>query len=632
MTTELDAVPIAVTADPIAAQAQGALLRGVDFAAKAVLAVALLGELTAIFANVIARTFFETAFLWTDEVAKLALSTLAFIGGAVAFAHGHHSFIRFVLNALGPRAERVCLVVSDLLVLLIAVVTGTASISLLGSRWVELTPILQIPASWIVAPLSASMLLLIIYTVDCLRRADRATVFVAGSALGLVVVAAFATRTDWLPWFSGDGAIYTALALLFAAIFGGLPVGFALILSTMVYLWTADTVPMVALPQNMVDGTGNFVLLALPFFVFAGLIMERGGISLRLVRFVQALVGHLRGGLFHVMVLSMYLVSGLSGSKTADVAAVGSVMRDMLKREGYSMSEGAAVLAASAAMGETVPPSIAMLVLGSITTLSMAALFIGGLVPAAVIAVCLMVLIYFRSKRTAAQTTQRASLRMMARSGVTALLPLLMPVILFAGILLGVATPTEVSSFAVVYGLFLAIVVYRELNWSSFVQTVIDSALLAGMVLFILAAASGFSWTLTVAQLPQRLVESLHSINNNTALFLAGSIALLIVVGSLLEGLPALIILAPLLLPIAGQIGLSELHFGIVLLIAMGIGAFLPPAGVGFYVACAIVRTDIESASRAMVPYLAVLLIGLFIVAFVPWFTVFLPNAFGFGD
>jgi tripartite ATP-independent transporter DctM subunit len=599
-------------------------------AAKAVLAVALLGELTAIFANAIARTFLATAFLWTDEVAKLSLSTLAFIGGAVAFGHGQHSFVRFVLNVLGPRAERVCLIVCDVAVLVIAAVTAVASISLLQSRWGELTPILQIPASCIVAPLTASMLLLIAYSASRLLMADRSIVVITGAVLAVMLVVAAVLHGNWAPWFSGNAAIYTALTALFVGIFGGLPVGFALIFSTMVYLWISGAVPMVALPQNMVDGTGNFVLLALPFFVFAGLIMERGGISVRLVRFVHALVGHLRGGLLHVMVLSMYLVSGLSGSKTADVAAVGSVMRDMLKRDGYELSEGAAVLAASAAMGETVPPSIGILVLGSITTLSMAALFIGGLVPAAVIAVCLMVLIYIRANRTTPRCS-RAPLRVIAASGVAAILPLMMPVILFAGILLGVATPTEVSSFAVVYGLILAILVYREFDWQTFIRTVIDSALLSGMVLFILAAASGFSWVLTVAQLPQRLVDSLHSINGNTALFLSGSIALLIVIGSLLEGLPALIILAPLLLPIAGQIGISELHYGILLLIAMGIGAFLPPAGVGFYVACAIVRTDIESATRAMVPYLIVLLIGLAIVAFVPWFTVFLPNAFGFG-
>jgi tripartite ATP-independent transporter DctM subunit len=630
MTTDTDAIPDMVTEKTIVARDHGALLRGVDMAAKAVLVIALLGELTAIFANVIARTFFATAFLWTDEVAKLALSTLAFIGGAVAFAQGQHSFVRFILNALGPRFARICLVVCDAVVLLIAAVTALASISLLESRWGELTPILQIPASCIVAPLTASMLLLIVYSFSRLRTADRPTVIATTAVLAAMLIIAVALRGIWAPWFSGDAAILTALALLFVGIFGGLPVGFALILSTMVYLWISGAVPMVALPQNMVDGTGNFVLLALPFFVFAGLIMERGGISLRLVRFVQSLVGHLRGGLLHVMVVSMYLVSGLSGSKTADVAAVGSVMRDMLKRDGYNLSEGAAVLAASAAMGETVPPSIGILVLGSITTLSMAALFLGGIIPAAVIAVCLIVLIYMRASHAAPPPHRRAPFHVMAASGIAAILPLMMPVILFAGILLGVATPTEVSSFAVIYGLVLAILVYREFNWEIFIRTVIDSALLAGMVLFILAAASGFSWVLTVAQLPQRLVNSLHSINNNTALFLSGSIALLIVIGSLLEGLPALIILAPLLLPIAGHIGISELHYGIVLLIAMGVGAFLPPAGVGFYVACAIVHTDIESATRAMMPYLVVLLIGLAIVAFVPWFTVFLPNLFGF--
>jgi tripartite ATP-independent transporter DctM subunit len=631
MTAEPQPAPHAVAAEPTAELAPPRALIGfITAAANAVLAVALLGELATVFANVIARTFFDTAFLWADEIAKLALSTLAFIGGAVAYAANHHTYVRVLLKALGPRRERVCLVASDLLALLIAVITGYSSIFLLQTRWDELTPILQIPASWVVAPLSVSMVLLAIYALDRLTRQNRPTVLAVAAVFAGLLALAVATRPLWTPWFAGDGAIAAALTLFFVTIFCALPIGFALLLSTIAYLWIADTVPMVALPQNMVDGTGNFVLLALPFFIFAGLIMERGGISLRLVQFVHALVGHLRGGLLHVMVMSMYLVSGLSGSKTADVAAVGSVMRDMLRKEGYAAAEGAAVLAASAAMGETVPPSIAMLVLGSVTTLSMAALFVGGLVPAAVVAACLMALIFVRTRRTASHPI-RAPLRVMAASGVRAILPLLMPVILFAGILLGVATPTEVSSFAVVYGLFLSCLVYRELDFRTFVRTVLDSAMLAGLVLFILAAASGFSWTLTVAYLPQRLVDLLHGINDNAALFMIGSIVLLIVIGSLLEGLPALIILAPLLLPIAGGIGLSELHYGIVLLIAMGVGAFLPPAGVGFYVACAIMRTDIEAASRAMIPYLVVLIAGLMIVAFVPWFTVFLPRAFNLG-
>jgi tripartite ATP-independent transporter DctM subunit len=218
----------------------------------------------------------------------------------------------------------------------------------------------------------------------------------------------------------------------------------------------------------------------------------------------------------------------------------------------------------------------------------------------------------------------------MLKAALIAVPPLLMPVILLVGILGGIATPTEVAAIAVIYGLVLAMGVYREMDFRRFVDTVIDTAALTGVLLFIFAAASGFSWTLTVAYLPQRLVALLHSIGNSTTIFMVGSITLLIVVGVLLEGLPSLNVLAPLLLPIAGQIGLSELHYALVLIIAMGIGGFMPLAGVGFYVCCAIMRTGIEEASRAMVPYLVMVIIGLLIVAFVPWFALFLPHYFGF--
>ncbi len=380
----------------------------------------------------------------------------------------------------------------------------------------------------------------------------------------------------------------------------------------------------------MVNGISNFVLLALPFFVLAAVVMNQGGISLRLVRFVQALVGHFRGGLLQVMVVSMYLVSGLSGAKSADVAAVGSVMREMLRRRGYSLEQAAAVLAASAAMGETVPPSVAMLVLGSVTTLSIGTLFIAGLIPAAVIALCLMVLIYAQSWRSPGLRSPRAGLREMAGAGLAGTLPLLMPVILLGGILFGVATPTEVSSFAVVYGLVLAGVIYRELGLRELVRGLVDCATVSGFILFILAAASSFAWTLTVARLPQRLIALLTGTHQSQGLFMVASIVLLIVAGTILEGLPALLILAPLLMPIAGQVGVNEIHYGIVLVIAMGIGAFMPPVGVGFYVTCAVCGTSIEKSARAMIPYLIVLCLGLLLVALVPWFTLFLPERLHF--
>ncbi len=604
-------------------------LRLIDLAAECVIVAALLGELVLVLANVLARVYFHHSFLWTDEVARLALSILAFVGGAVAYRRRDHAFVRVILSRLPSRGERGCLALADVVVLFVAGLTGFVSIGFLSSSWDELTPIFQVPAALIALPLPVGMVLLMLYAAVNLKRDHGAMALGVGLAFAATVTVAALTRDIWLPLLGDDAAIVTALSLFFVAILAGVPVGFVLLLSTATYLWGTGTAPLVVLPQTMVNGTGNFILLAVPFFILAGLVMERGGISIRLVRFIYALVGHMRGGLLQVTVASMYVVSGLSGSKPADVAAVGTVMRDEL-RDRHGAAEGAAVLAASAVMGETVPPSIAMLIVGSITSVSVGGMFIGGLIPAAVMALCLMLLIYLRARASGAQRTPRAAAGVMARAGLGAILPLLMPGALLAGILLGVATPTEIAAIAVVYGIVLSSVVYREMSLQGFMRIALDTAALTGVLLFIFAAASSFSWTLTVAYLPQRLVALLQSAGDSQAIFMICSILLLILVGVLLEGLPSLNVLAPLLIPIAGKLGLSELHYALVLIISMGIGGFMPFAGVGFYVCCAVMRCDIETASRAMLPYLIVLLAGLLIVAFVPSFTLYLPHYFGF--
>ena len=608
---------------------RSAALRAIDGLAQGLVAAALLGELAVVLSNVLARTWLHHSFLWADEVARFALSVLAFIGGAVAYRRREHAVVSLALDLFPKRTKEVCLALADVLVLFAAVLAAVASIDLIDTGWNERTPILQLPAALIAMPLPVGMALIALYAIVHLWRNHRRDAWAVGPAFAVGVAIAAATRSVWMGWFTGDVAIGTALALFFVAIFAGVPVGFVLLLSTVAYLWSSGGGSLVIVPQSMVNGTGNFILLAVPFFILAGLIMERGGMSVRLVRFIHAMVGHLRGGLLQVAVVSMYVVSGLSGSKPADVAAVGTVMRDELT-ERHGAAEGAAVLAASAIMGETVPPSIAMLIVGSITNVSVAAMFIGGLIPAAVMALSLMALIYVRARRSNAPVIARAPLTVMLRAASGATLPLIMPGILLGGILAGIATPTEVAAFAAVYGLVLATVVYREMSLAAFVKTVIDTAALTGVLLFIFAAASGFSWALTVAYLPQRLVDLLHSVGASTTIFMAGSIALLIVVGVLLEGLPSLNVLAPLLLPIAGQLGLSGIHYALVLIIAMGVGGFMPLAGVGFYVCCAIMRADIEKAAHAMAPYLVAILIGLLIVAFVPSLTLVLPHYFGF--
>ena len=358
---------------PEASRAQaGVVIRVIDACADGLLVVALLGELGIVFANVLARVFFNTSFLWADEVARFVLSIIAFIGGAVAYRRREHAFVRVLLNRCPVGMQRVCFALADVLALFISLVAGVASFEFIESSWNERTPIFQIPAATIAIPLTVGLALIVLYAVNHLRREHGRRAWVVGGIFGVAMAGMIATRGMWLPWFAGDNAIIATVTLFILAILAGVPVGFVLLMATASYLWITDAPSLVSLPQSMVNGTGNYILLAVPFFIFTGLIMERGGISLRLVRFVETVVGHLRGGLLQVSVVSMYIVSGLSGSKPADVAAVGTVMRDRL-RDRHGAGEGAAVLAASAIMGETVPPSIAMLIVGSITQLSMAA-------------------------------------------------------------------------------------------------------------------------------------------------------------------------------------------------------------------------------------------------------------------
>jgi len=320
-----------------------------------------------------------------------------------------------------------------------------------------------------------------------------------------------------------------------------------------------------------------------------------------------------------------YHRTGISGSKVADVAAVGTTMKDVMKKNRYDPGETAAVLASCAIMGETVPPSIAMLVLASVTSLSIGTLFVAGLLPAAVMALCLMVLIYFRAGKDTG-VGKNPSHAEIWQAAVQAVPALVAPVILIGGIVGGIATPTEVSSTAVVYALLLSVLVYKALRWDQFWHVMADTAAKAGMVLFITSTASTFSWSLTLAKMPQQIASLLSALDGSAWLFMLGTILTLVLMGALLEGLPALLIFGPLLLPVAPKFGIDPLQYGIVMIIAMGLGAFSPPIGVGMYVTCSICETSMENATRHMLPYLIVLVIGLLLVAFVPWFTLIAPK------
>jgi tripartite ATP-independent transporter DctM subunit len=617
------------TADVAAAVDERAARRAygrdrLEQAAEGVVVAALVVEVVAMFGNVIARSLLDTSLLWSLEVGELALVVMTFLGGAIAYPRNEHMALHAVVQRLPRRWHGVIEALCHWQVFVMAVVGCWLAWQMMLSRLGERTPYLGISAVWFAVPMILGMALLAYFAVRRVLLRPRRETVLAGLAVAVLVAAVFAITA-----LLGSGARSYSLSVAFAVfalqLVLGVPIGFALLMITLLYLYTSKIVPLSVVPINMQAGISSFVMLSIPFFILAGYVMTEGGLSRRLTQFVITIVGRFRGGMLQVIVVCMYIMSGISGSKVADVAAVGTTMKDVMRKERYDPGETAAVLASGAIMGETVPPSIAMLVLASVTSLSISTLFAAGLLPAAVMAMCLMLLIYFRSGARAGTTTKHSA-REIVRAGASAIPALVAPLILIGGIVSGVATPTEVSSTAVIYALVLSVVLYRSLKLKQLWRVMADTAAQAGMVLFITSTASTLSWSLTLAKIPQQIAALFNVLHGSAALFMLATVVTLVLMGALLEGLPALLIFGPLLLPMAAPFGIDPLQFGIVMIIAMGLGAFSPPIGVGMFVTCSISGTTMENAARHMGPYLVVLVAGLLLVAFVPWFSLIVPR------
>jgi tripartite ATP-independent transporter DctM subunit len=604
------------------------LKRVVDTAAYLLLSVALWGELGVVITNVVLRKWFSDALLWEPEVSQLALALLAFVGGAVAYGQRSDLAITVLAHALPERWANRLAELSETVVAAAGVAMACVSIEVIQADRRIRTPVLQFSESWILVPFTIGMALFAFYA-TC-RLVDR--VRTPGAVLRVAaIVAAIAGLTEAIrarvPLLPESWITWTLALTFFVLLVIGVPIAFALLGTAAFVIPAANLTMPDIVPQTMLDSTGNFIFVAVPFFVLAGLMLTNSGVSNAIAHWIGTLVGKLPGGFLQVIVVSMYLFSGLSGSKLADTLAVGQPLGDMLERYGYSREEGAGVLTASAVMGETVPPSLAILILGSVTSLSVGTLFSAGLLPAGVLAVCLMALIFVRAKRGPKQVAPPTSPAAIARATVLALPGLGLPVLLIGGIIAGIATPTEVSSFAVVYGLLL-IFVYRG-GVTMFWSTMRAALTTGGLVLFVLTSASAFSWLLTFDRIPQDVADAATRTSSHPWVFVLVSIVLLVFFGAVLEGAAALIVLAPILLPVAMSLGINPLQYGLVLIIAMGFGTHLPLVGVGFYVACTAMKASVNRSIRPTFVYLGVLLIGLLLVAFYEPFTTIVPQWLG---
>jgi tripartite ATP-independent transporter DctM subunit len=383
------------------------------------------------------------------------------------------------------------------------------------------------------------------------------------------------------------------VVIVAACVFIGAPIAFAFGIATFSYLALTTTMPLEIVVNRMDDGISNLLLLAVPMFVFLGLLMEVTGIARVMVNFLAALVGHVRGGLAYVLLGAMYLVSGISGSKAADMAAVAPILFPEMQKRGMHPGELSSLLATSSAMSETIPPSLVLITIGSVVPgLSIAALFTGGLLPAFVAALALVVVAWWRSRSADIGAGARAPLALMLRTFVIAVPGLTLPFVIRFFVIKGIATATEVSTVGVVYTAALGLLVYREFDWRRLYPILVETVSLTGAVMMIIGTATAMAWALTQSGFSLWLVSVMAAVPGGSCGFLAITIVAFIILGSVLEGLPAIVLFGPLLFPVAKTMGVHEVHYAMLVILAMGIGLFAPPFGVGFYGACAIGRTN----------------------------------------
>jgi tripartite ATP-independent transporter DctM subunit len=588
---------------------------GVEWIAVALTIVDMLVLLT----GVIARYGFNHPLMWSDEVASMLFLWLAMMGSVVALRRGEHMRMTAVVQAL-PEAGHgftETLALSAMAVFVCILVGPMLQFAHEETRTIIAS--LDISSIYRVAALPAGAFLMALLAMLKLVRTSTPSkallaLAIVGGIAGLSLTTKDAmqdlsTEAQLLIFFVGVVGILVTLGVPIAACFGYATAG---------YLVIVADVDLEVIANRLNEGMSHLILLAVPLFIFLGLLLDSTGLARVMVGFLANLLGHVRGGLSYVLVGAMYLVSGISGSKAADMAAVVPVLFPEMVKRGAKRGDLVALLAATGAQTETVPPSIVLLTIGAVCGVSINALFTGGLLPSLVLGLTLCVLVRWRYRKDDLSGVKRATGKEIWKSFIVALPALALPFFIRWAVVGGIATATEVSTIGIVYCM-IAGLYYGGLELRRLKTMLVETASLSGAILFIIGCATSMSWALTQSGFSRDLAAMMTALPGGAPMFMMVSILLFIVLGSVLEGIPAIVLFGPLLFPIAASMGIHEVHYAIVVILAMGVGLFCPPVGVGFYFATSIGKTNPDEAIRPIVGYMISLLIGLALVAAVPW-------------
>jgi tripartite ATP-independent transporter DctM subunit len=585
-------------------------------------ALLVIAEIVTLFAGVVARYVVQQPLIWSDELASILFLWLAMLGSVVAFRRAEHMRMTAVVASATPAVRAYLDVVATCASLAFLLFIVGPSYQYAYEESFITTPALQIANSWRAAALPVGICLMVLFAaLRLLRVGDTGLVIKAALSVALLV-AVFWLAAPWLRPLGNLNLVIFFVGVVGFCVFAGVPIAFAFGLAIFGYLALTTRTPLMVLVGRMDEGMSHLILLAVPLFIFLGLLIEMAGMARAMVAFLASLLGHVRGGLHYVLVGAMYLVSGISGSKAADMAAVAPVLFPEMKQRGARPGDLVALLASTGAQTETIPPSLVLITIGSVTGVSISALFTGGLLPGVVLAITLSALVWWRYRSEDLSHVKRATGSEIARTFVVALPALALPFVIRYSVVQGIATATEVSTIGIVYGFVVGLLIYRQFNWLRLMPMLVETACLSGAILLIIGTATGMAWGLTQSGFSRALATAMTGLPGGSATFIAVSILAFTILGSVLEGIPAIVLFGPLLFPIARAVGVHEVHYAMIIILAMGIGLFAPPFGVGYYAACAIGRVDPAEGIRPIWGYLLALMAGLIIVAIFPWISI----------
>ncbi|MBM1170805.1 TRAP transporter large permease [Microvirga arabica] len=615
MAAASDAVAPMSGAEGTAAPRIGALLiRPIE----AVSALLLCVIIVLLLAGVASRYVFSYPVVWIDEVASISFLWLAMLGSAIAIDRNEH--LRLTLfTGMFPRSLQgfihtlgLVLTATFLLVML------QPAVEYVMEEWYVTSAALNIPNSFRVSAIAFGIFAMVAFIASHAVKTSTVRDLVVSTVLVAAIVGMLWLLSPTLLRLGNVNILIFLVGVVALCLVMGVPIAFCFGIGTLAFLAFSTRVPIFVMIGRMDEGMSSIILLSVPIFVFLGCILDATGMGKAIVDFLASLLGHVKAGMSYVLLGSLFLVSGISGSKVSDMATVAPALFPEMKRRGHKPREMIALLATGAAMADTVPPSIVLIVLGSVAGVSIAGLFTSGFVVAMVLLAVLAALARMKAAGESLGDVRRAPFRTMWRTMLIAAPALVLPFLIRSAVGGGVATATEVSTIAVLYALVIGIFLYGGIGPRKFYDMLVETAALSGAILLILGTALAMAWALTQTGFAQQLASYMAGLPGGWIIFMAMTIVVFLILGCVLEGLPAIVLMAPLMFPIAKNLGINDIHYSMVVVTAMNIGLMAPPIGIGFYIACKIGNVPPDEAMGAIWPYILALLVGLVLIAAIP--------------